>query len=167
MTVGLLEDPPVLEAAIEGLVARPRCRQHPKIRCRVAVLVGALDLVGVPHIAVVGLNVFAWREGVHKGVHKNLDIRPRAGGVWPLDPDQIPRKDVNPELVTEPGLGRTGGYVLLYDGSQGLHHEPLLQGVQEPHRRGLPKRQCALQVQGARDFPRSRGEGPPCRVEAS
>ncbi len=72
VTVGLLEDPPVLEAAVEGLMARPHCRLHPKIRCWVAVVVGALDLVGVPHVAVVGLNTFAWQDGVHKGVHKTL-----------------------------------------------------------------------------------------------
>jgi hypothetical protein len=104
--VGLLKDPPVLEVAIEGLVTRPCCQLHPMIHCRVAVVVGAIDLVGVPHIAVVGLNTFAWWEGVREGVHKKIDIRSGAGGILPLHPDQISCEDVDPELVTERGLAR-------------------------------------------------------------
>ncbi len=104
VVVGPLEDPPVLEAAIEGLVARPRRRLHPQIPRRVAVVVGALDLVRVPHVAVVGLDAFAWKKVARKAVQKDLDVRPGAGGVGPLHPDKIPLEDVDAELVAERGL---------------------------------------------------------------
>ncbi len=60
VVVGPLEDSPVLEAAVKGLVMQPRRRLHPKISLWVAVIVRALDLVGVPNVVVVGLDMFAW-----------------------------------------------------------------------------------------------------------
>jgi hypothetical protein len=104
VAVGPLKDPPVLEAAVEGLVARPRRRLHPEIPRRVAVVVGALDLVGVPHVAVVGLDAFTWQKVAREAVQKDLDVRPGAGGVGPLHPDEIPLEDVDAELVAERGL---------------------------------------------------------------
>ena len=72
MVEGPLEDPPVLEVAVECLVARP-CRQlHPKISLRITVIVGELDLVRVPHKAFYSLNAFAWQEVACEGVQEDL-----------------------------------------------------------------------------------------------
>ena len=46
--VGFLQDPPVLETAIGGLVVRPCHQLHPEILFWVAVIIGALDFDGVP-----------------------------------------------------------------------------------------------------------------------
>jgi hypothetical protein len=64
VAVGLLEDAPVLEAPVKGLVRRPCRTLHAEVLGRVAVIVGSLDLVGVPHVAVVGLNALPWLETV-------------------------------------------------------------------------------------------------------
>ncbi len=68
VALGPLKDPPVLERAIEGLVTRPRHRLHLEILGGVAIVVGALDLVGVPHVAIVGLDAFARQEVAREGV---------------------------------------------------------------------------------------------------
>ena len=58
--------------AVEVLVAGPRRQLHPEIHRRVAVIGKALDLVlGVPRVAVVGLDVFAWKKVAREGVQKN------------------------------------------------------------------------------------------------
>ncbi len=89
MAVGPLEDPPVLEADIEGLVAQPCRRLHLKILGGIAIIVEALDLVRVPHVAVVSLVAFARQEVACEGVEEDLEVRPGAGGVRPLHPDEI------------------------------------------------------------------------------
>ncbi len=106
VAVGPLKDPPVLQAVVESLVTRPRRRLHPKISLGIAVVVGALDLVGVPHVAVVGLDAFARQEMAGKGVQEDLDVRPGVGGVGPLHPDEVALEDIDAELVTERGLAR-------------------------------------------------------------
>jgi hypothetical protein len=122
MAVGPLKDPPVLEAAVKGLVARPCCRLHPKISPGITVVVGALDLVGVPHVAIVGLNAFAWQEVAGKGVEEDLDVRPGTGGVRPFHPNKIALQDINPKLISERGLAR----VLVGTKGVPLHGNPLL-----------------------------------------
>ena len=77
MAAGPLKDPPVLEAVIEGLMARP-CRQlHPKISLRITAIVGALDLVGVPHIVIVSLDAFLRQEVACEGVQEDLGLPPK------------------------------------------------------------------------------------------
>ena len=41
-----------------------------------------------------------------QGVQEDLDVRPGAGGVWPLHPDKIALEDIDAELVAERGLAR-------------------------------------------------------------
>ena len=48
-------------------MARP-CRRLLKILGGVAIVVGALDLVGIPHVAIVGLEAFARQEVAREGV---------------------------------------------------------------------------------------------------
>jgi hypothetical protein len=119
VVVGPLKDPPVLEVAVKGLVARPRHQLHPEISPGITVIVEALDLVGVPHVAVVSLNAFAWQEVAGEGVEEDLDVRPGTGGVRPFHPNKIALQDINPELVLERGLARilvgTEGVPLLGD----------------------------------------------------
>ncbi len=59
VAVHLLQDAPIFKAPVKRFVARPHCTLHPKVLCQVAVIVGALNLIGMPHVAVVGLNALA------------------------------------------------------------------------------------------------------------
>ena len=104
--VHLLKDASILEAAVEGFMARPGRRLHPQILGGVAVVLRTLDLVRAANVAVVGLDALARLEEVREDVVKDLDVRPSAGRVGSRDPHQIPGKDVNPELVLERGLAR-------------------------------------------------------------
>jgi hypothetical protein len=104
VAVGHLEDAPVYELPVKGLVTRPHCTLHAKVLGQVAFIVGTLALVGVPHVAVNSLNALAWLKTVQENTIKNLDIGPCTGKVWSLNPNQTPRKDVHPKLVMECGL---------------------------------------------------------------
>ncbi len=104
--VHLLENAPILEAAVKGFMARPGRRLHPQILGGVAVIVRTFHLVRAANVAVVGLDALAWLEEVREDVVKDLDVHPSAGRVGSRDPHQIPGKDVNPELVSERGLAR-------------------------------------------------------------
>ncbi len=64
MAVHLLQDAPMFKAPVKPLVARPRCTLHPKVLHRVAVIDGALNLISVSHIAVVGLNALTRLQAV-------------------------------------------------------------------------------------------------------
>jgi hypothetical protein len=59
-------------------------------------VVRALDLVGVPHVAVVSHDASAQQEVAHEGIQNFLDVRPGTGGVGPLH--------VDAELVAEYSL---------------------------------------------------------------
>ncbi len=87
MAVCLLQDAPVLEAPVEGFVARPRDALHTKIFSQVAIIVGAFYLVRAPHVAVVGFHAFAWLKAVRQDVIEDLEVWPRAGGVGSFNPD--------------------------------------------------------------------------------
>ncbi len=56
MAVHLLQDAPIFKVPVKGLVARPCHTLHPSVLRQVAIVVGALNLMGMLHIAVVGLN---------------------------------------------------------------------------------------------------------------
>jgi hypothetical protein len=64
VAVHVLQDALVFKAPLKHLLARPCCTLHPKVLRRVAVIVGALDLINVPHVAVVCLDAFAWLQTV-------------------------------------------------------------------------------------------------------
>jgi hypothetical protein len=64
MVVHLLQDAPIFKAPVKCLMARPRCTLHPKVLHWVSVIVGVLNLIGVPHIAIVGLNALARLQAV-------------------------------------------------------------------------------------------------------
>ncbi len=59
VAVHLLQDAPIFKAPVKRLVARPCRTLHSKVLHRVAVVVWALNLISVPHIAIVGLNALA------------------------------------------------------------------------------------------------------------
>ncbi len=64
MAVQLLQDAPIFKVPVQHLVARLCCTLHPKVLHWVAVVVGALNLIGVPHVAIVGLNVLVRLQAV-------------------------------------------------------------------------------------------------------
>ncbi len=59
VAVHLLQDAPVFKEPVKRLVTRPYGTLHSKVLCWVAVVVGALDLSGVPHVAIVSLKALA------------------------------------------------------------------------------------------------------------
>ncbi len=78
-------------------------RPHPCLHCQLLgrgnVFEWALYLVGVPTVAVIGLNAFISLKEVGKDGIKNLDVRPLAGRVRSLNPDKVPPPDVDAQLV--------------------------------------------------------------------
>ncbi len=60
----LLQDALIFKVPVRYLVARPFHTLHPKVLHQVVVVVGALNLIGVPHVAIVGLDAFAWLQTV-------------------------------------------------------------------------------------------------------
>jgi hypothetical protein len=60
----LLQDALIFKVPVRHFMARSCHTLHPKVLRRVVVIVGALNLIGVPHIAIVGLDVFAWLQTV-------------------------------------------------------------------------------------------------------
>jgi len=99
---------------------------HPEILGGVAIVIWTLDLVRVPHVAVVGLYVFARQEVACKGVQEDLDVRSGAGGVGPLHPDEILLQYVDAELVSKRQLAR----ILVGTKGVPLHGDPLLLDVE-------------------------------------
>ena len=84
------EYPPVPQQPIKHLVMRPDATLHLDVLDWVDVVLGALDLVRVSAVAVVGLNAFARLEEVREAGGEDLDVRTRTGGVRALDPDEFP-----------------------------------------------------------------------------
>jgi hypothetical protein len=62
LVVHLLQDAPIFKAPIKHLMARLCHTLHSKVLHRVAVVVWALNLISVPHVAIVGLNALAWLQ---------------------------------------------------------------------------------------------------------
>ncbi len=97
---------PVLQAPVKHLVTRPDAALHLKVLDGVDVVLGALDLVRVPAVAVVGLDAFVWLEEVRQTGGEDLDVGPRPGRVRALDPHQVAHQNVNAQLVAKGGLPR-------------------------------------------------------------
>ncbi len=87
VAVDLGEYPPVLQPPIKRLMTRPNATLHLEVLDRVDVIFGALDLVRVSAVAVVGLNAFARLEEVREARGEDLDVGPRTGRVRALDSD--------------------------------------------------------------------------------
>ncbi len=104
VTEDLGEISPVLQAPIKRLVTRPDAALHLEVLDGVDVVPGALDLVRVPAVAVVGLDAFVWLEEVYQTGGEDLDVRSRPGGVQALDPHQVAHQNANAQLVAKGGL---------------------------------------------------------------
>ena len=104
VAVGVLEDLPRLETSVDRLVAVPCAGLHSLVGNGVARVVWALDLVGGADVAVVGLDTLALLEKVAEDLVKDLDVRPRTGGVRSIDPHEVTPEDTHPDLVSEGGL---------------------------------------------------------------
>ena len=106
VAVRLLEYPPHLEVPVDCLVVIPCVGLHPLVFRWVARIVRALDLVGGANISVVSLDPLTRLEEVtqHFVIYFNVGIL--TGRVRPLDPHQVPREDVHPQLVAQGGLPR-------------------------------------------------------------
>ena len=111
------ENYPTLEATVDRLVPRPHPCLHRQLLGRGDVVDGALDLVGVPTVAVIGLDSFVPLEEVGEDGIKNLDVRLLASGVRTLNPDKANPPDVDTQLVLQ---GRLAGILV---GAEGV---PLL-----------------------------------------
>jgi hypothetical protein len=80
------ENFPIFKAPIDFLVACPDLHLHHQLLGRGDVIIGALDLVSMPAIAIVGLNVIIPLNEVGEDSIKNLEVWPRANWVQTLNP---------------------------------------------------------------------------------
>ncbi len=64
VAVNLLENTPVIEAAITGHVVKPNLTLHLQILSGIAVICGALYLYQAANIVIVGLNMLTCLEEV-------------------------------------------------------------------------------------------------------
>ncbi len=92
---------PVLQVPVKCLVMCPDVALHLEVLNGVDVVLGALDLVRVPAVAVVGLDAFLWLKEVHQTGGEDLDVGPRPGGVQTLDPHQVAHQNVNAQLIAK------------------------------------------------------------------
>ncbi len=58
---------------------------HLEVLDEVDVVLGALDFVRMPAVAVVNLDGFVWLEEVCQTGGEDFDVRPRPGGVQALE----------------------------------------------------------------------------------
>jgi hypothetical protein len=100
-------------------VARPHAGLHLEVLLGIAVVIGALYFICVPHVPVVGLYTLPGLEAMGLLVQKNLQIIPLTGGVGSTDPHQIPRQNVNPEFVPQ---GRLPRILMRCKGGTFLHY---------------------------------------------
>ncbi len=106
VTEDLGEYSPVLQAPVKHLVTRPDAALHLEVLDGVDVVLGALDLVRVPAVAVVGLDAFIWLKEVRQTGGEDLDVGPCPGRVRALDPHQVAHQNVNAQLVAKGRLPR-------------------------------------------------------------
>ncbi len=89
--------------------------------------------------------------------HRRREAKPRPRATSPSTSTPPPQEAQG----CQPGIK-----VLLDDQQEGIHRQPLVEGGQKLHRRGLPRRWGASKERGAQHHPRRRGKGSPGRVEA-
>ncbi len=85
-------------------MTRPDAALHLEVLDGVDVVLGALDLVRVPAVAVISLDAFVWLKEVRQTGGEDLDVGPRPGRVQALEPHQVAHQNVNAQLVAKGGL---------------------------------------------------------------
>jgi hypothetical protein len=100
------EDPPVLHLPFQCLMSRPHPPLHHLLLHRICVISGSFHLIRVAPVALVGLNWLARIKEAHEDFVENLNVYIHTGRVRTLDPHQVPRADVNTQLVAQGGLPR-------------------------------------------------------------
>ena len=100
------EDPPVLQPPIQHLVTCPHSPLHSPILRRIRVVPRTFDFVRLAAVPLVGLDPLARLEEITQNLVENDNVSILTGRVWPLDPHQVPREDVHPQLVAQGGFPR-------------------------------------------------------------
>jgi hypothetical protein len=85
---------------------RPYPPLHCPIFCRIHVVPGAFDFVGVAAVALVSIDPLARLEEVPQNLVENFNVGILTSRVWPLNPNQVPREDADTQLVAKGGLPR-------------------------------------------------------------
>jgi hypothetical protein len=106
MAEDLGEYSPVLQAPVKHLVMHSDAALHLEVLNGVDIILGALDLVRVPMVAVISLDAFVWLKEVRQTGGEDLDVGPHPGGVRALDSHQVAHQNVNAQLVVNGGLPR-------------------------------------------------------------
>ena len=114
VAVHVPEDAPHLKLYIQGLVAGPCNFLHHPVLSRVAAVVRALYLVRAPDVAAVGLDSLSSLEAVCENAIKNFNVGVLTRRVGSRDPNQIPRENIHPELVTKRRLAG------IFEGAKGV-----------------------------------------------
>ena len=81
-----------------------RPRLHPPLfllRYRVR---WAFDFIRVPGVPFVGLDPLARVKEMTQYLVEDFNVGVLTGGVWALDPHQVPTQNTHPQLVAEGGL---------------------------------------------------------------
>ncbi len=69
-----MPDVMVDDALVDGIVTHPDLALHHKALHRVSFVLWALDLVGVPTVAIIGLNLFVGLKKMAKKLVEYLDV---------------------------------------------------------------------------------------------
>ena len=94
-------DSPVLQLPIQRLVMRPHPPLPSPIFCRIRVIPRTFDFAGVVAVPLVGLHPLARLEEITQNLVENFNDGILTSRVWPLGPHQVPREDVNTQLVAQ------------------------------------------------------------------
>ncbi len=96
-------------------------RPYPPLHCpifrRIHIVPGAFDFVGVAVVALVGIDPLARLKEVPQNLVENFNVGILTSRVWSLNPNQVPREDVDAQLVVK------GGFPRVFVGCKGI---PLL-----------------------------------------
>ncbi len=115
----LRENPPGLQPPIQRLVTRPHPPLHSPILHRICVVPRTFDFARVAAVALVGLYPLARLEEIMQNLLENFNVGILTSRVGTLDPHQVPRQDVDAQLIAQGGLPRilvgTKGIPLLCD----------------------------------------------------
>jgi hypothetical protein len=65
---------PKFVETVDGLVMRSDSALHRKVLCWVCIILRALDLVGVPTVAIVGFDLFVGLKKMAEGFVKKLHV---------------------------------------------------------------------------------------------
>jgi hypothetical protein len=87
-------------------VTRPHPPLHSPILCRICVIPRTFDFVRVAAVPLVVLDPLARLEEITQNLVENFNVGILTGRIRTLDPYQVPRENVDPQLLAQGGIPR-------------------------------------------------------------